>query len=333
MPRDHGRVLCKIWRDKDFRALPRTAQTTYVQLLSQDSVNNAGVLPLQVSKWVKGCDELTESDIWRDLKVLSERGYIVVDVDSFEVLIRSFIRNDGGMAHKYIFKNALSCAEAVESEQIRKALALELYRLRRADATRVADILSPPDDLDPIPSEPDSNAEVNPSESHSNPIETASESGMAFEPDSNHCGVGEGEGVGETPVAGYVGGSRASAHASADACKAEPPPTESPSRHCPRHPDGTADPCRACQAARQTHDIWTAQQRRAAEAARADAARAAAEDRHRAIADCALCDDTGYRGTAVCDHDPDTVDRAQRGMAAVKAALAQRRPTESLSDV
>jgi hypothetical protein len=114
-----------------------------------------------------------------------------------------------------------------------------------------------------------------------------------------------------------------------DSERNDPPPENrpddiEPSPHCPRHPGGTTERCRACQLARQAADAADAAQRRAHAAARSEAARLAAEDRARAIAACSLCDETGYRDTAVCDHDPDTLDRARRGMAAVKAALAQR---------
>ena len=59
-----GMLKESIWRDKDFRALPRTAQTLYAQLLSQKELDRAGVQPLQVTKWAKGCDEITDSDVW-----------------------------------------------------------------------------------------------------------------------------------------------------------------------------------------------------------------------------------------------------------------------------
>lgn len=323
MARDHGRVLCKIWNDKDFRALSRSAQAMYMQLLSQQSVNNAGVLPLQVSKWAKGCDELTTEQVWADLEELISRGYVVVDTDTEETLIRSFIRNDGGMAHKYIFKNALTCAQAAESDDVRLALATELYRLKRSDATQVADILAP--------SEPDPDPDSMPSESHSNPIpmppEPDPEIGMAFESHSNHCGVGEGEGVTLSSVVGYVGESRARAGA-----RDETPSNQPPSRYCPKHPEGTSNPCWGCASAREAHESWTAGEsarqsaaaRRLAEE-RAVEIRQAAEYRKRAIADCGMCDADGFLDAdgrkSLCSHDPDDAERGQRGMAAVRAAM------------
>lgn len=44
-----------------------------------------------------------------------------------------------------------------------------------------------------------------------------------------------------------------------------------------------------------------------------------------AVAECQLCDPDGYRGAIVCDHQ-DHTETNQRGIAAVRAALAARAP-------
>lgn len=106
----------------------------------------------------------------------------------------------------------------------------------------------------------------------------------------------------------------------------QPPP-----KTCPRHPDGTSEPCGACAAARKRHDTWKLEERRAAqEAARAEAAARAEELREQAdlraqeIADCDLCDDDGYRPNhAVCDHIDHSL-AAKRGSALVREALAAK---------
>ncbi|MFD6357914.1 hypothetical protein [Nocardia tengchongensis] len=105
-----------------------------------------------------------------------------------------------------------------------------------------------------------------------------------------------------------------------------------PSPYCAAHPDGTTAACGPCGEARKARQDHDAALVRAKAAKRTAAARSAAEDRARAIANCALCDSDGYRDTALCDHDPDTADRARRGMAGVRAAMAGR-PAEHTPDV
>lgn len=66
-------------------------------------------------------------------------------------------------------------------------------------------------------------------------------------------------------------------------------PNAPPPPHCPKHPGGTDTPCRACGAARQQHETWTANQTRA-EVDRRAAFRAE-------IANCPDCDDHGWTDT------------------------------------
>ena len=99
-------------------------------------------------------------------------------------------------------------------------------------------------------------------------------------------------------------------------------PNHPPPRTCPQHPDGTTAPCRGCADARQQRETWDAEQtRRRADAQRAERL-AAAEARAAAIRNCDLCDDNGYRGTRVCDHNPERDAINARGAALAREALA-----------
>lgn len=46
--------------------------------------------------------------------------------------------------------------------------------------------------------------------------------------------------------------------------RASAPPEAPPSRTCPKHPDGTEDPCRACKRAREEYELWQAGKRETA---------------------------------------------------------------------
>lgn len=328
MPRDHGRLLCRIWSDEDFRALPRTAQMMYAQLLSQKEINNAGVLPMRVSKWAKGCAEMNELKITADLAALMDAEFIHVDTDSEEVLVRSFIRNDGVLKQPNIFKNALRCAESVESAEIRRILASELRRTGRMDAARVAQELDP--------RRPDPDPGPNPSETLREDIETPAEtldpSETLSEPFPEPCGVGEGvgEGEGERSVVGHLGGVRAHAH-TRDAHASDAPTPKPPSRFCPRHPNGTEQACWGCQSARKEFEAYEAgesqRQRKRAAADRETAQREAGQrqrERAAAIAACGMCNEDGYVQHIVCTHDPERMPKPGRGAAAMELVRAAR---------
>lgn len=203
MPRDHGRISSTIWRDKDFRRLSVEAQRLYMLLLSQPTVNNAGLLPFQLGKWAKGCDATTEADVLRALTELSSNDFAYFDADTEETFVRSYIRNDGILKQPNIVKNALRCAKAIESDYLRAAMAIELRRLRRGDAADVADELDP----DGTAGEDFSKLHVTHPEGLANPSETLSEPFVENErvskPLSNPAGRGRGKGEVLSPVLDY----------------------------------------------------------------------------------------------------------------------------------
>lgn len=194
MPREHGRVLSKIWRDPDFRALSESAQRLYLLLLSQPNVSNAGTLPLQINKWAKGCDSTTDEDIRRSMAELAHRDFAYFDDDTEEALIRSYIRNDGVLKQPNIVKNALRCARAIESGYLRLAMAMELRKIGRGDSRALADEIDP----EGTASEDFAEAHERVLEEFPNPFETLPdafpENGRVSKPLSNPAGRGKGKG-------------------------------------------------------------------------------------------------------------------------------------------
>lgn len=321
MAREHARILTRIWSDLDWRELPPAEQRLYFLLLSQGNVTQAGVLPLQVRKWAKGSKHTSEEDIAEALAVLAAERFVVVDEDTEEVLIRSFIRNDGVLKIPNVLKAALRAATAVESSKLRAALAVELRRLRRREASEVADELVPnPSGTCPT------DWIANPSGTNAEPVETGS--GTRSEPVKVRDGIpepageGVGEGEGEPLVGGWVGeGARANEPADEHDPAGQRPPTR-----CPKHRNDENPPnCRACGRARETAERYDDIERRVLVEARSAEARQRAADRAAAIANCALCDPDGYAGKQICDHDADSAARAARGRALVQAELGTRR--------
>lgn len=144
MARSAGRLHTNIWAEPAFRSLTASSQRLYMLLLSQPKLDNVGVLPLQVSKWAKYCDETTEDDIRNSLIELSKSHFVYFDDDTEEALIRSFIYTDGVIKQPNILKNAYRCALAIESSDLRLAIAREFRSLGKAEANKVADELNEP---------------------------------------------------------------------------------------------------------------------------------------------------------------------------------------------
>ena len=261
-----------LWRDKDFRQLPRTAQCLYLQLLSQKDLDCAGILTLHPEILAKGCDEMTVADVWHDLKTLTETRFIVVDTDTDSVLIRSYLRHVT-IKSPNAWKAAQRVIKRLQPGQILSTIAGELHRLGRADATDLATIIT---------------AARTPSESHPDPIPIPSVWGI---PSGSHPDGSVSVPVSVPPsplVDGWVG---------------RAPDGATP---CPKHPQGPKhdEPCRDCQRIRerQQRDLVAA-------AAAEDEARAA---RRATIDACPYCEPTGMRetpdGLKRCTHNPDTFD-------------------------
>lgn len=179
-----GFIQESIWRDSHWRQLSRTAQATYLQLLSQKELDCAGVLPLQANKWAKGCDSVTAAGIWSDLEELERERFIFCDIDTDEAFVRSYIRNSNVLKVPNMFKSALRSALLVGSEQIRAELATELRLTGRDEAVAVAD-------------------QINPSGRVPEPLTNHSKSTLP-EPFTEPTGVGVGVGTGVTLASSSV---------------------------------------------------------------------------------------------------------------------------------
>lgn len=303
MTNSAGMLKESIWRDGHFRQLSRTAQCTYAQLLSQKDLDRAGMQPLQITKWAKGCDEMTMDDLRTDLDELERERFVFYDDDTDELFIRAYMRTTEVTRYPQYLKNALKCAVMVASPKLRRELAVELRRLRKPEANQVADQIDPsdPDPDDTVP-ELCENPAITVPEGFENGSSTVNHDGTLPEPyrDRGRVGVRE-----LTLVSTQVGE------------RSAPPP-----EFCPKHPGGTDAPCRACGGHRERHALWAANDL-ALTAAQQRAQRKAEHDTQRhAIDTCPMCDNDGYRGGRVCDH----VDRsaiAKAGAARARAALAK----------
>jgi hypothetical protein len=120
--RSLGIVKTSIWSDEDFRALCRDEQRAYVLLISQPQINNCGVLPYVLRKWAKLALDDSPEILSSALEVLHEARFIVVDEDSDEVLVRTFIKHDKIESQPRLLEAAKREFLEIESAPIRRTL-------------------------------------------------------------------------------------------------------------------------------------------------------------------------------------------------------------------
>lgn len=129
MARGHGRILTSIWDDDDFLDLDEREQRLYLFLISQPNLNHAGLLPMTLRRWSRKASGLTSAELEKRLQALETARFIVMDDDTEELLIRSFVRNDGVWKQPKVMGAMVSGALEISSRRLRRALLDEVDRI------------------------------------------------------------------------------------------------------------------------------------------------------------------------------------------------------------
>lgn len=241
MANDYARVVRSIWADDDFRALSHDAQWLYFHLLTSPAINYCGVTDWRPSRIAALTGNLTTDDVEAAAVELSGNLYVVIDRDSEECLVRSFVRHDGLMTSPNMAA-AMAKAHAVTvSKALRGVVVHELKRLHDDDPDlrgwvrqEVKNLLrrvplDPREAIDKLPPYTFGNPSVNPSGKGS-PTPTPTPT-----PSPN------------SPTLGEV------TYSSTE----ETAPSRRPPRQCKTH-EGMDDPpaCGKCADARKLADAW-----------------------------------------------------------------------------
>lgn len=129
MARHYGKMSCEIWRNDDYLALSINAMFVYQMLVEQPEVTSAGTLAITLKRWTNHFTGRV--DVVAAIKELAEveAQFVVVDWDTEELLIRTFVKHDGGATNDNRVKAMKECAKAIRSAEIVTAIALELDKL------------------------------------------------------------------------------------------------------------------------------------------------------------------------------------------------------------
>jgi len=126
--RNYAQIMTAIWDNAEFCALEESQQRAYLLLVTQKDISAAGVLPLRLRRWASKATNSTPDRLVQAFKVLEAGRFIVVDWDTEEVLVRSFIRWDGGFNNPKRRPVIIRSADEADSDLIRRHLAAEFAR-------------------------------------------------------------------------------------------------------------------------------------------------------------------------------------------------------------
>ena len=130
MARDRANIRVDIWADQDFRDLTGEAQRLYMQLLTHPTLNYAGVAEWRPGRLAAMASDLTAASIERAGAELGARFFIVVDEQTEEVLVRSYVKHDGLLKQPKMVVSMTNAYAAIASKLIRNVIAFEVQKLR-----------------------------------------------------------------------------------------------------------------------------------------------------------------------------------------------------------
>lgn len=129
MARDFAKILTRIWSDQDWRALTRDEQWLYMHLVTRSDLSYAGVADWRPKRLTPLATDISVHDVELAAAALQARGYIVIDEDTEEVLVRSYHRNDEALKQTNMGAAVKKAYFDVASSKLMGVIVWELQRL------------------------------------------------------------------------------------------------------------------------------------------------------------------------------------------------------------
>lgn len=126
MARSYAPIFTSIWSDPDFTSRTAEAQRGYLLAVSQSNISYAGVISFTARRWARMASNTTVADIEKIVQELEHSRFIVVDEDSEEILVRSFVRHNGVLAQPQLKKAMDKAYGEILSAKLRCAFLAEL---------------------------------------------------------------------------------------------------------------------------------------------------------------------------------------------------------------
>lgn len=131
MARDHARIKTSIWSDQDFLSLKIAEQHCYLALVSNKALSYCGVIDYVPGRFASLAADMTPAKFRTAVSGLSAARFVVVDDDTQELLLRTYVRHDGVLDRVNMGKATGSAIEHVVSVRIKEAIGKELANLMK----------------------------------------------------------------------------------------------------------------------------------------------------------------------------------------------------------
>jgi hypothetical protein len=129
MARDRASIRLDMWADQDWREVSEGAQHLYMLLMSHPTLSYAGVADWKPGRIAAMTHGKSVEAVIADAHELRAKFFILTDLESEEVLVRSFIKHDGILKQPKLTVSMTNAYAAVASKEIREVIAFEIQKL------------------------------------------------------------------------------------------------------------------------------------------------------------------------------------------------------------
>jgi hypothetical protein len=133
VPREHAVIRLDMWGDDDWRRLSVPAQHLYMLLLTSPTLSFCGVADWRPTRIARLAGNWAVTDVLKASDELRAGLFLVVDDETEEVLIRSFVRHDGVMKMPNMATAMATSHAAIASPLLRGVVVHELRRLHEKE--------------------------------------------------------------------------------------------------------------------------------------------------------------------------------------------------------
>jgi hypothetical protein len=128
---DHAKVRRNIWADEDFRDLPAMSQWLYLYVITSPTLSYCGVADWRPARIAATTSDLSAIDVEVAAVELEMGHYLVIDRDTEEVLVRSWVKHDELMDRWNMAAAMTRTYAQVASKVLRGVIVHELIRLKK----------------------------------------------------------------------------------------------------------------------------------------------------------------------------------------------------------
>lgn len=143
MANDHARIRRDIWADTDWRHLTSPAQWLYIHLLTTHTLTFVGIADWRPNRIAALTADLAAADVDMFAGELIRERFILPDLETEEVLVRSWVKHDGLLRSPNMTKALIKAHEATASNVLRAVAIDQLVNLMDSGAEGCWELLDP----------------------------------------------------------------------------------------------------------------------------------------------------------------------------------------------